>query len=73
MKRNISVPLAIVAIVAVVGVLGFFLYTRHVAAAGPPPESAPRGVTARPMQPVKIPHTKEEGMALYHQMSGSSR
>lgn len=70
MKQKISAPVAVVAIVAVVGVLGLFLYNRHVAAAGPPPESAPRGLTARPMKPFQIPRTKEEGMALYRQMSG---
>jgi|SwirhisoilCB2_FD_contig_31_24557989_length_814_multi_3_in_0_out_0_1 hypothetical protein len=75
MKERVSTPLAVGAVVVVVLLIGIFVYTRQTMAAGPPPESkeAARGITAQPIQPRQIPHTKEEGMALYRQMSNRGK
>lgn len=75
MKEKVSTPLAVGAVVVVLLIIGIFVYTRQTVAAGPPPESkeAVRGITAQPMQPRQIPHSKEEGMALYRQMSSSGK
>ena len=74
MKQKVSAPVAAVVSIAVAGALGFILYRHYMA--GPPIESQPKGFSTGPTGPTKpaqIPHTKEEGMALYRNMNGGKK
>jgi hypothetical protein len=71
MKQKVSAPVAAAVTILVVGVLGLFLYNHYMS--GPPIDTTPKGSAVGSIKPAQIPHTKEEGMAMYRNMSGGKR